>query len=70
MFLILIQISLTCADAGKNLENPGMEHQQSMEEPTSQELTVVSISIQSCSFSFYLIHMMSNFERTPNRNIS
>lgn len=54
MFLVLIQISLTCADASKNLENPGMVHKQNMEEPSSQELTIVSMLIQFCSFSFYI----------------
>lgn len=53
MILILMQISLACADANKNLENPEMVHQHSMEEPASQELTIVSILIHFL-FSFYI----------------
>ncbi|KAH6837314.1 hypothetical protein C2S53_003101 [Perilla frutescens var. hirtella] len=37
------QISLTCVDANKNLENLGMVYQPSVEKPASQELTINSL---------------------------
>lgn len=50
--LLLIQNSLTCLDADKNLENLGMVYQHSMEELASQGLIIVGFLIHFHSFYF------------------
>lgn len=59
MILVLMQISLACADANKNLENPEMVHQHSIEEPASQELTIVSILIHFFFLYIFPYEMVS-----------